>query len=179
MKGVCAAIFIISILFGNAAAGLWAWNAKAARLDPNSKNLIAKFAPEVKSHLPNLNVGQWSVPVVEAHEGDPMYHVSTQHSNCLDDKIRIPIGTKPEQSSDGSLVIIDTVTGREHNMFRTKYDSQTRRITSAEQGYSLNHGANGPAGANAAGFAMSQGLITCDMFLKGHPHYDDLGINVR
>jgi len=172
MKAASAfvALAIASLLVLSVAADkLWAWDAKHARLDPQNKRLSKAFATQVIQHFPNLNIGKWAVPVVMAHEGDPMYSVSIKKGgwNCLDEQIRIPIGTKQEQSSDASLVIIDTVTGREHDLYQAVYDPQTRRIVSAQQGYSLNHGANGPSGANAAGFATSHGLITCDMFLKG------------
>jgi len=171
LLALCAAILLIN---GAASFGLWAWDARHAKVDPKSKSMMVDFmAHAIKDKYPNLDIGDWAVSVVHAKDGDPEYSVDIANKaggwDCTDETVKIPLGTKPEHSSDGSLVIIDTTKNphRETDLYQAVYDPQTRRIVSAQQGYSLNYGANGPSGANAAGFATSHGLLTCDMFLHG------------
>jgi len=121
-----------------------------------------------------LVMNKWGVGVATASSKDPYYSVKVLKSGRLDKKIRIPLGTKPNKSPDAALTVYDPVSGREHDMWRAKYDPKTRRIVSAVMAASFPAGTDTEmdsdghmGGSNLGNVPLRRGLVTPEDLHRG------------
>lgn len=140
----------------------WSWDARNANVATNSTSIIPKWLKYAKVN-PNVPTNSYAVATAEATSNDPSYSIPlTQQGGTI--TARIPLGSKPDPSSDGHLTVRDVAAGTETDFWQAKYDSVTQRITSASAAIkfplgSVNVGSTGWSG-NAANTPLRRGLIT-------------------
>jgi hypothetical protein len=72
--------------------------------------------------------GKWGTPYYYAKDGDPTYAVA---NSCFSrqppefGEIRIPVGAKPDPTTDASMVVFDLGKGMEYGLWHAKYDPAT------------------------------------------------------
>jgi hypothetical protein len=159
----------------------WAWNARRARLDPNSKILItnlmtyAKIGAKVPGRCnPTLSHSQWAVATASSSRSDPVYTIPLlKQGGTIDARIRL--GTKPDPAGDGHLTVLDKAANVEYDFWQAVYDPTTRRIKSASAAVkfpakSVNERTTG-WGGNAANTPLRRGLILPEDIKKGVIRY--------
>src|SRR5256886_12378025 len=107
------------------------WNqpiAAAAAVDPGSAAMVAKALVPYKSAA-NFWAGSnsWAKPLAYANPVSPSYAVGCQKYDCKTEvAFRIPLYAAPSTGSDHHLVVIDSGTGKELDMWLASYDPATR-----------------------------------------------------
>lgn len=140
----------------------WSWDARNATVAANSSSIIPKWLKYAKVN-PNVPTNSYAVATAEASASDPTYAIPlTQQGGSI--TVRIPLGSRPDPSSDGHLTVRDVSAGTETDFWQAKYDSTTQRITSASAAIkfplgAVNVGSTGWSG-NAANTPLRRGLIT-------------------
>jgi len=150
------------------------WNTPisgTAQTAGNSAALVSYLAAHATS--PSLSIGEWSVPVAEAHPSDPSYSVPCTMYGCTlgaFGPFRIPVTAHADPSSDGHLAVIDPSSNREWDMWQAKSSGGS---WSASAGAAVSTAASGvaPAGTasgDAANFPLLGGLIRPEEIAQGH-----------
>ena len=145
----------------------WNWSAPTLAVDPDSDARIARFlANGVKN--PNLVLTNWAVATNTAKADSPAYAVPLTKQGGKTPTVRIPLGTKPDPSGDGHLVVRDPIAGVQADFWQAVYDSTTQRIKSASAGVvvplgAVNEGTKG-WGSNAANTRLDGGLVTAEEY---------------
>jgi len=175
---LCAlALFVLLVVDAKDPSTSWRFNARKGKVDPKSSVLVRTMMKYAFPRAGVLVMCKWGVAFAEAKNGDPMYKVKLLKgkSGRLDAKIRIPLGTRPNKSPDAALTIYDPVSGREHDMWRAKYNPKTRRIVSAVMGQSFPAGSDNEVdkdgrlgGANLGLVPLRRGIVTPENLISGH-----------
>src|SRR5256885_931111 len=107
------------------------WNkpiAAGAAVDPGSAAMVTKALVPYKSAA-NFWAGSnsWAKPLAYANPVSPSYAVGCQKYDCKTEvAFRIPLYAAPSTGSDHHLVVIDSGTGKELDMWLASYDPATR-----------------------------------------------------
>jgi hypothetical protein len=156
------------------------WNgpiAAGAAVDPASAAMVAKALVPYKSAA-NFWAGSnsWAKPLAYANPVSDTYKVGCNKYDCRTDvSFRIPRYATPSTGSDHHLVVIDSQTGKELDMWLASYDPTTQswsagaRYVTDPSGW----GATCPekqhcGGAVAAGFAAFGGIVRPEEIAQGH-----------
>jgi hypothetical protein len=137
-------------------------------------------------------------PVYFATDSDPEMTITCKHDFGADSctganrvniggrRIHVPAGARPEDDSDAHMTVIETATGAEYDLWDTTVSGSTLAAGSgAEVNVSTGNGTGG--GGNAAGFALSAGLLRPSELAAGRidhalvvsiPCTDAVGANV-
>jgi len=156
------------------------WNrpiATGAAVDPGSPAMVAKALVPYKSAA-NFWAGSnsWAKPLAYANPVSDSYAVGCKKYDCHTDvAFRIPLYAAPSTGSDHHLVVIDSGTGKELDMWLAEHDPATNSwsagaryvtdpsgwgATCAEKQHCL--------GAVAAGFAAFGGIVRPEEIAQGH-----------
>jgi hypothetical protein len=155
----------------------WRFNARKAQVDPKSSVKVRTMLQYALPRQGVLVMCKWGVAMAESKAGDPSYTVKLlkPKSGRLDKKIRIPLGTRPNKSPDAALTIWDAISGREHDMWRAKYNPKTRRIVSAVNAHSFPAGADSEldkdgaiGGSNLGLVPLRRGIVTPEDLIRGY-----------
>jgi hypothetical protein len=159
---------------GKDPAKSWTWNAGTAKIDPKSSVLMKTMMTYALPRPAVLVMNKWGVAMATASAKDPYYSVKVLKSGRLDKKLRIPLGTKPNKSPDAALTIYDPISGREHDMWRAKFNPKTGRIVSAVMAASFPAGNDHEmdvdgqmGGANLGNVPLRRGLVTPEDLARG------------
>jgi hypothetical protein len=150
------------------------WNtpvASGAPLAANSDGVAAFLAAHATS--PSLAIGEWSVPVAEAHAGDATFSVPCTLYACslgAFGAVPIPATAKADTSSDGHLAVYDPRANREWDMWQAK---ATVGGWSASAGAAVSTAGDGVAAGNtasgdAANLPLLGGLVRPEEIAQGH-----------
>src|SRR5256885_6202545 len=156
------------------------WNqpiAAGAAADPGSPAMVAKALVPYKSAA-NFWAGSnsWAKPLAYANPVSPSYAVGCQKYDCKTEvAFRIPLYAAPSTGSDHHLVVIDSGTGKELDMWLASYDAATRNWSAGAR-YVNDPGGWGATcaekqhcgGAGAAGFAPLRGIVPPGGIAPGH-----------
>lgn len=162
-------IELAAIPVGRDVSQPWAWDARAATLDPNSAALVAAFQTYAVVN-PNLAMTRWAVAPAVAGPGDPTYTIPrTKQGGSI--SVRIKLGTQPDPAGDGHLVVRDEAAGVETDFWQAKYDAATQRIWTCSAAVSfpidsVNEQTAG-WGGNAANTPLARGLVTPEHIIAG------------
>jgi Ca2+-binding RTX toxin-like protein len=111
------------------------WNIPVDRLstDPNSSQLVNMLWNYGTASRPgnfNLNFTSYTYPVYDAKDATGSYTVDTTWSTNIDGK-QIPWNPawKPAPGSDGQVIVIDSATGREWDLWQVSFDGATVHAT--------------------------------------------------
>lgn len=143
------------------AGGVWNWDARTAKVDPNSAAIVADFI--AKAGFPSyLNAGN---AVVFAKDSDPSYTVSAPQGK-FDNPVKIPANTKAGCDDDGHLAIVGPA-GRSTDMYQGKFANGK---WSCAGGGSFDTGAYTEGqvnNSNAASFPLEPSMLTPDDVKNG------------
>jgi hypothetical protein len=148
-----------------------------AAVDPGSAAMVAKALVPYKTSA-NFWAGSnsWAKPLAYANPVSDSYTVGCKKYDCHTDvSFRIPLYARPSTGSDHHLVVIDSGTGKELDMWLASYDPSTRSWSAGARYV------NDPAGwgatcaekqhcggAVAAGFAAFGGIVRPEEIAQGH-----------
>lgn len=111
------------------------WNMPVDRLsiDPNSSqlvNMLWNYGPASRPGNFNLNFTSYTYPVYDAKDATGYYTIDTTWSTNIDGK-QIPWNPawKPAPGSDAQVIVIDSATGREWDLWQVSFDGTTVRAT--------------------------------------------------
>lgn len=139
----------------------WAWDAAAAKIDPNSAAIVQAFVAQ--AGLPGyLNAGNAAVTSLTS---DPGY---TVQGGRFDVPVHIPAGTKAGCDDDGHLGITGPG-GRSHDLYQGTFSGG---VWSCHGGGSFDTGSYTEglaASSNAASMPLAPGLLAPDDLLPGAP----------
>jgi hypothetical protein len=150
------------------------WNvpisASAATSSQNA-GLLSYFVAHATN--PSLSIGDWSVPVAQAHPSDTTFSVPCLLYVCTlgaFGPFAIPVTAVPAASSDGHLAVYDPASGREWDMWQAK---STGSSWSASAGSGVSMSGTGVAPGNtgagdAANFPLLGGLVRPEEIAQGH-----------
>ena len=102
------------------------WNTKIkrrAKVDPDSKAIIAKSVlPYISvSHITNTDA--WGIPIAYSAADSELYDVGCTKYGCsIDVNFRIPRYAHQNSGTDGKLVVVDPSSNTELDMGRASYD---------------------------------------------------------
>jgi hypothetical protein len=107
-----------------------------APTDPSSADIMAFLRANNTTGYISLSgtssSGQWGTPIYRARSGDPTYNVinTCQSQRPPEFKtVRIPLGAKPDPTSDASMVVRDAGKGLEYGFWHARYHSDTKTWT--------------------------------------------------
>jgi len=146
-RGLAVAVSTLLVSLAVASAGSPAeasggiyWLKKIAELaptDPNSPSMMSY----IRSHSSSNHIvlsgtsqsGQWGTPVYLSGGADPTYAIKNscqQHRPPEFGSVRIPVGAKPDPTSDASMVVIDVGRAKEYGLWHAKFDRYTKTWSS-------------------------------------------------
>jgi hypothetical protein len=140
-------------------------------LDANSADIVANLASG-----PTADIYTYGMPVWVTNETGGVSTTVTCTYNHLANPIYIPTGATPASGTDGDLIIIDTVTGYEHDLFQAVNNAGT---WSATTGITLPYNTSTPwldyqgnqNGATGSGLSELYGLcLISDLNAGVIPH---------
>jgi hypothetical protein len=122
------------------------------------------------------NSSAWGVPAVGADSNTPLHQVACERYGCRTGlSARVPSSAVPSSGSDHRLVVLNTDTRQETDLWKASYDAATDRWSSGSryQGSSRGSGVLCQApercgGAVAAGWMAMGGLIRPEEIASGH-----------
>ena len=91
--------------------------------------------------------GKWGIPIYRTYSHHPVRRII---DDCRNPdpwelaRVRIPAGAKPDPTSDGEMVVVDTVSGRSYGLWRARWDGTNWHSCWTSVYY---NGSNGIAGA--------------------------------
>jgi hypothetical protein len=116
------------------------WNQQVgatAPTDPSSAAIMAFLKADNANNYITLSGtssdGKWGTPYYYAKDGDPTYSIV---NSCLSKRppefgaVRIPVGAKPDPTTDASMVVYDVAKGVEFGLWHTVYDPLTQQWSS-------------------------------------------------
>jgi hypothetical protein len=150
------------------------WNvpiAASAATSSQNAGLLSYFVAHATN--PSLSIGDWSVPVAQAHPSDTVFGVPCLVYVCTlgaFGPFAIPVTAVPAASSDGHLAVYDPASGREWDMWQAK---STGSSWSASAGSAVSMTGTGVAPGNtgagdAANFPLLGGLVRPEEIAQGH-----------
>jgi len=137
--------------------GVWSWNAATATLDPNSASKISAF----QSYAVGAGVYfQAHTAWINAPAGTPAYSIPMVESFPAV-TVPIPLGTKPGNTNDGELTVLDLSTGINYDFGNATYNSTSGKITGAFGIGAVQPGSlwESPGSASAAAMSVRPLLI--------------------
>ncbi len=105
-----------------------------APTDPNSANIMAFIRADSTTNYVRISGGTqdglWGTPVYHSGADDPTYRIhnscGTTHAPPEFDSVRIPVGAKPDPTSDASMVVIDSSRGKEYALWHAAFNGDTQ-----------------------------------------------------
>jgi len=156
------------------------WNtpiAAGATADPGSAAMVSKALVPYKSAA-NFWAGSnsWAKPLAYANPVSDSYKVGCSKYDCHTDvAFRIPLYAAPSTGSDHHLVVIDSGTGQELDMWLASYNAATRSWSAGARYLTDPNGWGATCaekqhcgGAVAAGFAAFGGIVRPEEIAQGH-----------
>jgi hypothetical protein len=108
-----------------------------APTDPSSADMIAYLKANNSTGYIALSgtssSGEWGTPIYRAHDGDPTYSVNNKcqsHRPPEFKSVRIPVGAKPDPTSDASMIVRDAGKGLQYALWHASYNSDTKQWSS-------------------------------------------------
>jgi hypothetical protein len=150
------------------------WNVtvpSGAATSAQNAALVGYFVAHASN--PTFSVGDWSVPVAEAHVSDPAFSVPCLMYACTLGNFgafHIPVTAKPAASGDAHLAVYDPAANREWDMWQAK---TTGSAWSASAGSAVSMtdaglAAAGTGSGDAANFPLLGGLVRPEEIAQGH-----------
>ena len=146
-------------------------------VDPGSDAMVAKAMVPYRGAA-NFWAGSnsWAKPLAYANSVSPLYKVGCTKYDCDSTvSFRIPLYAAPSTGSDHHLVVIDSETGKELDMWLAAHEQATDSWTAAARyvtdpnGWGAICGQKQHCGAAvAAGFAAFGGIVRPEEIAQGH-----------
>ena len=155
------------------------WNqpiASGPAIDPNSAAMVAKALVPYASSGNLANSDAWGKPLAYANSVSRLYPVGCTLYDCNTAvSFRIPRYATPTTGSDHHLVVIDSSTMNEIDMWLTAYSAAldswsagSRYVTSANGWGAMCAVGQHCSGSDAAGFALMGGGVRPEEIAQGH-----------
>jgi len=103
--------------------GVWAWDVQSLAVDPNSAALVASMLATTPHGWASAS------QAVAVRTSTTTCYAVTGLGHGLDPTVEVPDGTQAGLTSDHHLLIVDEVTGRTHDMWEAKFDTNGHLVS--------------------------------------------------